>query len=113
MSSVIQPDLIKHSFGAHSMEATFRFNCGIKGCLHQFRSGATFSSFKSHASRKHPNWHKDINNCDQDQPTSMETSHQSSIPFISPNKDESDIDNESESTIGPIDVPDNIELESA
>ena len=30
--------------------------CGIKGCLHSFKYGSTYSSFKTHASRKHPNW---------------------------------------------------------
>lgn len=48
--------LIQHSFQTHSVEPTFHFVCGIKGCLHTFKIGATYSSFKSHASRKHPNW---------------------------------------------------------
>ena len=43
----------------------------------------------------------------------MERSHQSSFPFDRSTNNESDIDIESEPTIGPIDVPDNIELESA
>lgn len=38
------------------MEPTFHFICGIKGCPHSFKFGSTFSSFKTHASRKHPNW---------------------------------------------------------
>ena len=49
-------DLIKHTFASHSVELNFKFVCGIKGCLHSFRPGATFSSFKTHCSRKHPNW---------------------------------------------------------
>lgn len=49
-------DLIKHSFATHSVDPTFRFVCGIKRCLHVFTSGASFCSFKSHASRKHPHW---------------------------------------------------------
>ena len=49
-------DLIKHSFGSHSVEPSFRFVCGISGCVHCFRRGATFESFKSHALRKHPRW---------------------------------------------------------
>lgn len=55
-----QLNLIKHSFGAHSVEANFKMKCGIKGCLHQFNTGATFSSFKTHANRKHPNWHENF-----------------------------------------------------
>ena len=46
-------DLIKHSFGA---QGTFNFKCGIGGCLHQFKTGTSFYSFKSHADRKHPHW---------------------------------------------------------
>ena len=49
-------DLIKHTFASHSVELNFTFVCGIKGCLHSFRPGATFSSFKTHCSRKHLNW---------------------------------------------------------
>ena len=49
-------DLIKHSFASHSMEPTFKFLCGIDGCLQSFKYGSTFSSFKTHASRKHCNW---------------------------------------------------------
>ena len=49
-------DLIKHIFGAHSVESTFKFRCGIKECLHTFHSGTTFTSFKTHADRKHPKW---------------------------------------------------------
>lgn len=55
-------DLIKHCFGAHSIESTFVFKCGIRGCLHQFHFGTNFCSFKTHADRKHPNWRKYINN---------------------------------------------------
>ena len=51
-------DMIKHSFGTHSMEPTF---CGIGGCLHSFQFGSTFSSFKTHASRKHQNWQDVVN----------------------------------------------------
>ena len=49
-------DLIKHTFASHSVELNLKFVCGIKGRLHSFRPGATFSSFKTHCSRKHPNW---------------------------------------------------------
>ena len=54
-------DLIKHSFASHSVEPTFQLVCGIHDCLHCFKSGATFQSFKTHAQRKHPFW-KDIIN---------------------------------------------------
>lgn len=54
-------DLIKHLFGSHSMEARFLYVCGIKGCLHTFKYGSTFSSFKTHASRKHSNWQDHVN----------------------------------------------------
>ena len=53
--------LIKHSFGSHCTEPTFHFVCGVKGCLHSFKFGSTFSSFKTHASRKHPNWQESVN----------------------------------------------------
>ena len=54
-------DLIKHYFATHSMEPNFRIVCGIKGCAHSFVFGSTFSSFKSHACRKHPNWQQCVN----------------------------------------------------
>ena len=54
--------MIKHAFEAHSVEATFKITCGINGCLHQFYTGATFSSFKTHASRKHHNWQAALGN---------------------------------------------------
>ena len=57
----VRLDLIKHVFSSHSMEPTFRFVCGIKGCLHSFKFGATLSSFKSHSNRKHPSWQKYVN----------------------------------------------------
>ena len=55
-----QLKLVKHTFESHSIEPTFQYKCGIKGCIHQFHSGSTFSSFKTHANRKHPNWHESI-----------------------------------------------------
>ena len=54
-------DLIKHSLRTHSIEYGFRLKCGINGCPHFFTFGATFSSFKTHASRKHPKWQEHIN----------------------------------------------------
>lgn len=50
----------KHSFETHSVEPTFSLVCGIR-CLHLFKFGSTFSSFKTHISRKHPNWRTEIN----------------------------------------------------
>ena len=49
-------DHIKHSFDCHSVEPSFYLVCGLQGCQHSFKFGSSFSSFKSHASRKHPNW---------------------------------------------------------
>ena len=54
-------DLIKHLFVTHSVEPNFYFVCGINGCPHSFKLGSTFHSFKSHASRKHPNWQEFVN----------------------------------------------------
>lgn len=52
---------IKHLFVTHSMEDNFCLVCGIKGCFHSFKFGSSFSSFKTHASRKHPNWQQFVN----------------------------------------------------
>ena len=54
-------NLIKHSFASHSIEPAFHIVCGVKGCVHSFKFGSTFSSFKTHASRKHPNWQESVN----------------------------------------------------
>ena len=60
----VRLDLIKHLFISHSVEATFHFVCCIKGCLHSFKFGSTYSSFKTHANRKHPNWQDYVNKPD-------------------------------------------------
>lgn len=52
----IQLEVIKHKFNTHSPEPLFRLKCGIQGCSYTFSSGSSFSSYKTHASRKHPNW---------------------------------------------------------
>lgn len=52
--------LIEHQFSSHSIEPSFRLTCGIRGCNHLFKFGSTFSSFKSHASRKHTNWQESV-----------------------------------------------------
>lgn len=75
-------DLIKHSFAVHSMEPAFHFVCGIRGCLHSFRFGSTFSSFKSHASRKHPNWQESVN----DEATHTAPSPPPLVPSLDPNQ---------------------------
>ena len=49
-------NLINHSFDCHSVEPSLHLVCGLQGCQHSFKFGSSFSSFKSHASRKHPNW---------------------------------------------------------
>lgn len=53
-------DLIKHLFSVHSVEPNFFFVCGINGCLHAFKCGASFSSFKTHATRKHQGWQDNL-----------------------------------------------------
>ena len=60
-------EFIKHIFSTHSTEPSFHFVCSIQGCPHSFKVGSTFSSFKSHASRKHPNWRQYVN--DEASPT--------------------------------------------
>lgn len=57
---LLRLQLIQHSFQTHSAEPTFHLVCRIKGCLHGFKFGSTYSSFKSHASRKHCNWQEYI-----------------------------------------------------
>ena len=49
-------------FETHSLEPTFSYTCGIGRCQHKYKVGSTFSSFKTHASRKHPNWQDEIEN---------------------------------------------------
>lgn len=64
--------MIKHSFETHSMEPMFRLVCGIRGCTYSFKVGSTFSSFKTHASRKHPNWQSVLKESDLSQVPSSE-----------------------------------------
>ena len=52
---------MKHSFGSHTFDPSFRIVCGIRGCQHTFLSGSSFYSFKTHANRKHRDW-KDVVN---------------------------------------------------
>ena len=48
--------LVKHIFEAHSTDANFTFFCPIEGCPHVFKLGCTYSSFRSHVTRKHHDW---------------------------------------------------------
>ena len=86
----VRLDLIKHLFSSHSVEATFHFVCGSKGCLHSFKFGSTYSSFKTHANRKHPNWQDYVNEPDA-APLLLPTS--SSMNLLNPESDlpESDL----------------------
>lgn len=81
----VRLDLIKHLFSSHSVEATFHFVCGIKGCLHSFKFGSTYSSFKTHANRKHPNWQDYVNERDAT-PLLLPTSS-SSMHLLNPESD--------------------------
>lgn len=56
-------DVLKHSFESHSNQVNFRVVCSINGCQHTFCSGSSFSSYKTHASRKHPQWQENMNSC--------------------------------------------------
>ena len=48
--------LVKHVFQAHHTDPLFHWVCAIRGCSHSFTAGSTYSSFLSHANRKHVNW---------------------------------------------------------
>lgn len=50
------------------MESSFHFVCSIRGCLYSFKMGSTFSSFKTHASRKHPDWKEYVNTQEEELP---------------------------------------------
>ena len=54
--------LVKHLFEVHSYEPSFMYACQIDNCPRAFMLGSTYSSFISHASRKHPNWRKTLDN---------------------------------------------------
>ena len=47
---------IKHLFLAHCSECTFFVVCGISSCRHEFKTGASFSSYLSHCNQKHCHW---------------------------------------------------------
>ena len=81
----VRLDLIKHLFTSHSVEVRFHFVCGIKGCLHSFKFGSTYSSFKTHANRKHPNWQDYVNEPDAS-PLLLPTSS-SSMHLLNPESD--------------------------
>ena len=48
--------LVKHIFEAHFADPNFTYICPIQGCPHVFKLGSTYSSFLSHANRKHSDW---------------------------------------------------------
>ena len=48
--------LVKHIFEAHSTDANFTYSCPIEGCPHVFKLGCSYSSFRSHVTRKHHDW---------------------------------------------------------
>ena len=48
--------LVKHLFQVHSYEPNFMYACHVEHCPRAFTLGSTYSSFLSHATRKHPNW---------------------------------------------------------
>ncbi len=48
--------LVKHLFQVHSYEPNFMYACHVEQCPRAFTLGSTYSSFLSHAARKHPNW---------------------------------------------------------
>ena len=47
---------VKHLFEAHSLNASFLYQCGISSCTHLFSTGSTFETFRSHCIRKHHDW---------------------------------------------------------
>ena len=62
--------LIKHQFSCHSVELSFSLTCPIQGCSHLFKIGSTYSSFKTHASRKHKNWQHRVEVQESSEPSS-------------------------------------------
>lgn len=48
--------LVKHVFEAHFADPNFTYCCPVQGCPHVFKLGSTYSSFLSHANRKHGDW---------------------------------------------------------
>ena len=55
-------DLLKHLFEAHSNASTFFLSCPVGECAQTFSQGAKFTSFVTHANRKHHNWRKQLEN---------------------------------------------------
>jgi len=58
---IVKFDLIKHAFEAHSLDATFRYHCGISSCTRVFTSGSSFDAFRGHFIRKYLNWQQMLN----------------------------------------------------
>ena len=76
--------LIKHQFSCHSVEPSFRLTCGIQGCSHLFKFGSTFSSFKTHASRKHTNWQQNVEDEESSRDANSTTSTMHDEPVNNP-----------------------------
>ena len=55
-------DLLKHLFEAHSNASTFLLSCPVGECSQTFSQGSKFTSFVTHANRKHHNWRKQLEN---------------------------------------------------
>lgn len=57
--------LVKHVFESHSADPLFTFPCPLAygRCPHIFKLGSTYSSFQSHAKRKHHNWKDELLSC--------------------------------------------------
>ena len=107
-------ELIKHTFQAHSVEPSFHFVCGIKGCLHAFKFGATYSSFKSHANRKHANWQEHV---DADSGSTSESpvlSPPQQLPVLTdspPLSDDDDLEAETDHDVNTMELsPDRIQI---
>lgn len=48
--------MVKHLFEVHCYEPSFMYACNIDQCPRAFSLGSTYSSFLTHANRKHQNW---------------------------------------------------------
>lgn len=75
-------------FLSHSYEPNFNFKCGIANCLHSFKFGSSYSSWKSHVTRKHPTWKEEVQNC-----TNEPTETSINVPVISSTTEEETSDN--------------------
>ena len=81
--------MVKHLFEVHCYEPSFMYACNIEQCPRAFSLGSTYSSFLSHANRKHPNWRQVL---DATSPIRrlQQPCLQSTIEIESSNDDEND-----------------------